>query len=61
MEEFLRSLVIGIAWGIIFCGGFGVGIWSEKELTKEKLRKAIKACHGGGDGRRLLEEVLDDV
>ena len=33
----------------------------EEAIIEAKLRQANKQCHGGGNERRLLEEVLDDV
>ena len=33
----------------------------QQDQFRQKLRQAIKQCHGGGNGRRLLEEVLNDI
>ena len=32
-----------------------------KKWLKIKLRQALKEVHSGGNGRRLLEEVLNDI
>ena len=33
----------------------------EEAIIEAKLRQAIKQCHGGGNGRRLLEQLLEDI
>ena len=56
------TATIFLLWG---CGWFLLGIFLESAIVKyklrTKLRKALKEVHGGGNGRRLLEQILEDI